>query len=316
MPTLDVVQPGLLTTVQDLGRWGWQSRGVPVSGAMDPYSHRLANALVGNAPTAATLEITLVGPHLRCADARLIAVCGAAFAVSVNGHAVPMNEPVELPPASTIRFGERQQGARAYLAVSGGIDVPPVLGSRSTYTDAAIGGHFGRALRAGDSLSLAAAHYPKRHRVIKIEWPDESGKGEVPVLRLMPGPHLQYVDRDALDVLTSGPYTIESQSNRMGFRLRGKSVRSATADALISEATVLGAVQIPSSGQPILLMADRQTTGGYPIIASVISADIGRAAQLAPGDVVSFAICSPKDAFAARMTIERCLIPIETGGNG
>jgi len=306
-----VIRPGMLTTVQDAGRWGFQSRGVPVAGPMDPVSHRVANALVGNDRGAAGLEITLLGPELEFDDERLVAVAGAAFELSLDGRAVQSNAPFIVASGSRLRFGAHGRGARAYLAVAGGIAIPPVLGSRSTHLVSAMGGLAGRALIAGDRLPLGD---PARHerrpllpRSAVVPLPDHHVQ-----IRVLPGPQVEYFSADALDVLQSAPYVIGQQSDRMGFRLEGSRLGHARGADIISDATPLGVLQVPASGLPILLMADRQTTGGYPKIATVISADIAVAGQLGPSDSLSFVVCTPREAMAALIAQERALMALES----
>lgn len=305
-----VIKPGMLPTVQDSGRWGFQSRGVPVAGPMDPVSHRLANALVGNPRDAAALEITLIGPELEFESERIVAVAGAEFDVTVDGKPAPSTAAFIVAPGMHVRFGARQRGARAYLAISGGIAVPPTLGSRSTHVISAMGGLDGRPLRAGDRLPLgqvaktSGAARPPEEPIIPL--PEKRAE-----LRVVPGPQQEYFAADALDVLQSGPYTIASNSDRMGFRLSGPRLVHARNPDIISDATPLGALQVPASGQPILLMADRQTTGGYPKIATVIAADMARAGQLGPGDEIVFAPCTMKEALAALIAQEQALLRVE-----
>ena len=306
---VSVIKPGLLTTIQDEGRWGLQARGVPVAGPMDPVSHRLANALVGNGRDAALLEITLLGPELEFDDERLIAVTGAVFDVWLDGRAVPHNAPFTAAAGSRLRFSERRLGARAYLAIAGGIAVAPTLGSRATHLISAMGGLGGRALRAQDRLPLGdatGAPGSAGQRVPIVPLPDRHAR-----LRVLPGPQVEYFAPDALDTLQSEPYVIGQNSDRMGFRLEGPRLTHARGADIISDATPLGVLQIPASGQPILLMADRQTTGGYPKLATVIAADMAIAGQLGPADTIHFAICTPREALAALIGQERALMAVE-----
>jgi len=305
-----VVKPGMLTTIQDAGRWGFQAQGVPVAGPMDPVSHRVANALVGNVREAAALEITLVGPELEFEDERLVAVTGAEFELTLDGRAVPYSAPFIVSAGSHLRFGERRRGARAYLAISSGIAVPTMLGSRSTHLVSAMGGVNGRALAAGDRLPLGD---PRRvegtalaPQPAAVPLPDRHAR-----IRVLPGPQREYFSDDALEVLQSAPYTIGQNSDRMGFRLEGPRLTHARGADIISDATPLGVLQVPASGQPILLMADRQTTGGYPKIATVIAADIAVAGQLGPSDTIEFAVCTPSEAMAALIAQERTLMAVE-----
>jgi antagonist of KipI len=305
-----VIKPGMLTTIQDAGRWGFQDRGVPVAGPMDPVSHRLANALVGNGREAAALEVTLLGPELEFEDERLVAVAGAEFAITLDGKSVPYSAPFIVSAGSHLRFGERRRGARAYVAISGGIAVAPMLGSRSTHLVSAMGGADGRALAAGDRLPLGDPRrfegMPLAPQPAAIELPDHHAR-----IRVLPGPQCDYFSDDALDALQSGLYTIGQNSDRMGFRLTGPRLKHARGADIISDATPLGVLQVPASGQPILLMADRQTTGGYPKIATVIAADISLAGQLGPADTIQFAVSTPAEAMAALIAQERTLMAVE-----
>ena len=300
----------MLTTIQDAGRWGFQAQGVPVAGPMDPVSHRLANALVGNVRDTAALEITLLGPDLEFEDERLVAVAGAEFGMALDGRPVPINAPFIVSAGSRLRFGERRLGARAYLAISGGIAVPPMLGSRSTHLVSAMGGAGGRALAAGDRLPLGDPRRVERMALAPqpaaVALPDHHAR-----IRVLPGPQRDYFSDDALDVLQSALYTIGHNSDRMGFRLEGPRLAHARGADIISDATPLGVLQVPASGQPILLMADRQTTGGYPKIATVIAADIAVAGQLGPADTIAFTVCTPAEAMAALIAQERTLMAVE-----
>jgi antagonist of KipI len=313
MASVRVISPGLLTTIQDGGRWGWQSQGVAVAGPMDPYSHRLGNVLAGNDSGAAALEVTLVGPAIEFEDERVAAVTGADFDLAVNGRSTAMNAALVVPAGAVLRFGGRRRGARAYLAIEGGIAVPPVLKSRSTHLPSAMGGLEGRPLRAGDRLPLG-----KRGRTpFSGEGAAKKGYGPFSVpegratVRILPGPQLDRFASDALEVLQSGPYLLDANSNRMGFRLKGRPLRHSGGAEMLSDATPVGAIQVPAGGQPILLMADRQTIGGYPNIATVISADLGLAGQLAPGDSISFVVCTLRDAMAALIEHEQTLMALE-----
>jgi KipI family sensor histidine kinase inhibitor len=293
---ITVVRPGLLTTIQDLGRWGYQHLGVPVSGSIDPASHRLANALLGNLPDAATLEATILGPELRFEQDATIAVTGGDLQPMLDGTPLTMGSPVRCPSGSVLRFGNRRAGARAYVAVDGGIAVPPVLGSRATHVMSALGGIAGRALRAGDRIPLGDRQ-PSSALTARDRRTREGGSVR---LRVMTGPQLEYAHPSTLQVLQETQFTVSPQSDRMGYRLAGNTLPTrGKSGEMISDATVVGAVQVPPSGQPILLMADRQTTGGYPQVAVVITADLPLAAQLSPGDSIQFELCSRADAIAA-----------------
>ena len=311
-----VRKAGLLTTVQDRGRWGYQARGVSVAGAMDSYAHRLANAIAGNDEGAATLEVTLAGPDLEFTDDRRVAVTGAEFEMSIGGRAVASNTPIRVSAGERLVFGRRVRGARAYVAISGGIETPLVLGSRATHLPSAMGGLSGRALKPGDELPLGrpaeAGHYDRSTPAVTgvaAGFSRTIGAGPV-ALRVLPGPQLDRFAARALDALQSAPYRIETDSNRMGYRLAGPRLGHAGDAQVTSDATPLGVLQVPASGQPILLMADRQTTGGYAKIATVISADISLAAQFGPGDEIRFVQCSPREALAALIAQEQRLMAI------
>jgi biotin-dependent carboxylase-like uncharacterized protein len=305
------VRPGLLTTVQDLGRWGYQSLGVPVAGAMDTVAHRIANLRVGNPGSTATLEVTMTGPELVFSDERVVAVDGAVFDVTVNGRKVPGVGPFVVPRAGMLRFGERVSGARAYVAVAGGFDAPIVLGSRSTYLPARIGGHGGRALIAGDQLLLGRPTPRRGPEPIATAPPVRRSPTGDRVVRILPGPQSDRFADDALETLQNGSYMILPESDRMGLRLSGPRIRHAAPGEVISDATAAGTLQVPSSGQPILLMADRQTTGGYAKVATVITADLPSVAQAAAGESLTFVVCSQAEALAALIAQEQAVLAFE-----
>lgn len=318
---ITVLHPGLLTTIQDEGRWGYQELGVPVAGPMDGVAHRLANAVLGNPHGAATLEATLVGPELRFEHDAWIAMTGADLQPTLDGRDAPMGIPVRCRAGSVLRFAGRRAGVRAYVAVDGGFVVPAVLGSRATHVLSGLGGVEGRALRAGDRLPLGRADLAARRAGVRDGDPAKadpymsadsarSGVGaDLQVgphgrpaggarLRMLPGPQRDHFTPFAIEALEQRRYIVSPQSDRMGYRLSGGRL-PAPAGEMISDAVVMGGVQVPPSGEPILLMADRQTTGGYPQLAVVITADLPLAAQLGPGDWVEFDMCSLWDAIAA-----------------
>jgi antagonist of KipI len=285
----------MLTTVQDCGRWGFQADGVPVSGAMDLFSHRLANALVGNQEEAATLEVTLIGPEIEFQEATTVAVAGAVFGLALDGVPVAINRAFDVAAGSRLRFGERLKGARAYVAVAGGIDVPVVLGSRATHLLTKMGGFEGRSLRRGDVLKSGSG--PTAGRVIgsALRLPDGGAK-----LRVIPSP-------DGFGLVASTRYIVSPRSDRMGYRLEGHASPDRPTGTVISAAVPSGAIQVTPTGQPILLMADHATTGGYAVAATVITADLPLAGQLMPGDWVEFRPCSLAEADAARRDQEAAL---------
>jgi antagonist of KipI len=297
--SVKVLRPGLLTTVQDHGRYGLQHIGLCPGGAMDPFALALANALVGNAPDEAALEITVIGPELHFEHDTLVAVCGAEFQ-----GGFPHNRPVLAPAGSRYNVGRAVRGARAYLAVAGGFAVDPVLGSRSTYLPGGFGGYKGRSLRHGDVLPLKENEV-KRFKSLKktrngtVRWsapPRTLPDREPIVVHVMEGQHFEDFDPAAQRAFFDTVWRVAPDSNRMGFRLGGAPIERGSSgqagDEILSGPTCLGTVQVPPNGIPIALMADHQTTGGYPKIAEIASADVPRLAQLAPGGKVHFARCS------------------------
>jgi biotin-dependent carboxylase-like uncharacterized protein len=285
---------------------------------MDPCSHRLANALVGNDADAATLEITLVGPEVEFEDERVAAVVGAEFALTLGGRVESGNTAFVAPAGSRLRFGSRGRGSRAYLAIAGGVAVMPTLGSRSTHVISRTGGLDGRALAAGDRLPIGEVNVVSRRELAGRSVSGHQLVEGIPALpdgharvRVLPGPQRERFAGEALDALQSAPYAITNDSDRMGFRLQGPVLAHKVGVDIISDATPLGVLQVPSSGQPVLLMADRQTTGGYPKIATVITADIGIAGQLGPGDTIVFEVCSRPSALAALIAQERALMALD-----
>jgi antagonist of KipI len=295
-----VVKPGWFTTVQDLGRYGFQQYGVPVSGAMDRRSYTLANRLVGNRDYDAALELTHKGPELLFQNDAVVAVTGADLAPSVSGIGIPLWTSLLVEAGSRITFGTRRAGARCYLAIAGGIEVPIVLGSRSTHLASQTGGMKGRTLAQGDVLVGGTPLHHQR-ATIGRSVPEKLRPvyATDATLRLLPGPQLSSFSEQALAVLTTNPYRLSSQSDRMGYRLEGPKLAHEGADQWISDGTAMGALQVPPDGQPILLMSDRHTTGGYPKIAVVISADLHLAGQLLPGDTVAFRMTTLPEAQAA-----------------
>ncbi len=306
-PTFEVRKAGLLTTVQDLGRWGHQREGVSVSGAMDRLAHRVANVLVGNESSAASLEITMIGPELACVRDTVVAVTGADLSPRVDDRPVACNQAIALQAGSTLSFGARRTGGRAYVACAGGIDVPIVLGSRSTHMPSGLGGVQGRPLRAGDQLSVRQRGPLPSRPISSAVTPTPAGGARV---RILPGPQAESFPSDALARLTQLRFAVSAESNRMGYRLKGPTVPVPSGE-MISDVMFPGAIQVPPSGEPILLMTDRQTTGGYAQLAIVISADVPLAGQLVPGDWVEFELTTPTEARAALAEQERALLHLE-----
>ncbi|RLC77332.1 MAG: KipI antagonist [Chloroflexi bacterium] len=304
----------MLTTVQDLGRFGYMRYGVPTSGAMDPFALQVANILVGNDPGEAALEITLIGPTLRATEDCLIAVTGADLGLRVDDREMPMWMSIFVRKGWVIEFTGRRSGCRAYLAVAGGIDVPRVLGSKSTYLNGGFGGFEGRALKKGDLIpvgkappdlvSLAGRFFPSEHI------PPYS---DSPQIRVILGPQEDYFTEEGIATFLSATYKVSPTSNRMGYRLEGPPVAHKERADIISDGIPLGAVQVPADGLPIVMMADHQTTGGYTKIATVISADIPLLAQCVPGtSTVSFKAVSIEEARALYIKMMESLKKVES----
>jgi len=305
--SLTVLKPGLLSTFQDTGRTGSQHLGVPVCGAMDVRAHRLANLLAGNAADPATLEITLAGPTLRFDAPACFAIAGADLGATLDGTAVPCHRPLVARAGDVLAFGSAapQAGVRAYLAVHGGYALAPVMGSASTYVRGRFGGHAGRALAKGDRIGLAAP-LPDRPddlaRLAKALWQQRvylpaalAGRAR-DSLRILPGVHWDEFDAESRRQLLHAEFRISPQSDRMGYRLEGPPLAMNAPRQILSEAASYGTVQVPAGGEAIVLMADRQTTGGYPKIAQVITVDLPALAQRRPGQTLRFAAIELDDA--------------------
>jgi antagonist of KipI len=285
-PVFEVLKPGLLTTVQDLGRTGGQAHGIGVSGAMDAFALQVGNLLVGNARGDAALEVAMGGLRVRCLEDRLVAVCGADPGALADGRPVPAWKSVRVRKGQEIVFSFPRAGVWSYLAVEGGIAVEAVLGSKSTDSRAGLGGFKGRALAAGDAVEAGAPAGAGEGRALAAaNVPDYASPATVGVI---PGPQEEMFPEDAVRAFFSNPYEVTSQSDRMGYRLRGPALRPRDRADILSEAVAFGSIQVPADGQPIVLMADRQTTGGYAKIATVISTDLPRVAQVRPGGKLAF----------------------------
>jgi antagonist of KipI len=323
--SIAVLRPGLHSTLQDTGRHGYQHFGVPVSGAMDLFSHRVANIIVGNESDCATLEITLQGPRLAFSEDTLVSICGADLSPTMDGEPVPEGKAVRIRAGSVLDVGTCRAGCRGYLAVSGGFEVPPVLGSRSTYEPARFGGLGGRALARADTLRTGP-HRPGLYPGLADElrrsrkafaFPKWSVNqhieklGRVPqVVRIVPGRHWEQFTAESRERLITSVFRIAPESNRMGFRLQGPDIVLEKPLELLSEAVSFGTIQVPPGGQPIVLMADRQTTGGYPRIAEVASVDLHLVAQLRPGDGMRFELVSLAQAQALHLCREQEMVAI------
>ena len=315
-----VLHAGLLTTVQDLGRFGHQRFGIPVSGAMDPVALRLANLLVGNGENAAAIEITLLGPRLAFDTSCLIALSGGDLQPMVDGERVPVGRALLVHAGATMSFGEAERGCRTYLAIAGGVCTPEVLGSRSTYVRGGFGGVGGRALRKDDVLAVGSTSALSRRISGDLEERSDARRVHVatwgassvlvprysssPSVRLLVGEHMHMLTPESRELLFRTEFRVGAQSDRMGFRLEGPALEVSEPTELLSEGVTFGTVQLPPGGKPIILMADRQTTGGYPRVGEVASVDLPLVAQLRPGHRIRFRPISLAEAHALYLARE------------
>jgi antagonist of KipI len=286
MKTIQVQAPGLLTTVQDLGRPGFGPIGVSPSGAADSISLRVGNRLAGNKEGVAGLEMMLLGGTFVFPQGAIVALTGSDFGARLDHVNVALGTAVQVRPGQTLRFGPTTSGARCYLCVQGGIAVKPFLGSASTHILSGLGGCEGRALRKGDVLRIGRAGKRFRRRKIAAQVSERLYGRKV--LRVTPGPQADWFSESSLGAFYAGTYRVGEQSNRMGLRLEGPAISLGGAREMITEGVSLGAIQVPAEGSPIVLFVDQQTTGGYPKIANVISADLHRVGQLRPRDELRF----------------------------
>ena len=304
---VSVVRAGFLTSVQDIGRTGYRQFGISTGGALDPFALRVANLLAGNDEGAAGLEITLGGLQLRFNDGRIVAWCGGEFDVQIGSQSLPAGHVAHLQAGDELKFGRARIGCRAWLAVSGGVDVPIVLSSRATDLRANFGGLEGRALRDGEVLPLCTWRgSPPQAAGISSwtaphDWANPASRH--PNLRFVRGVDWDRFNAATLQRLTRESFAVSSDSDRMGVRLSGPELPRVDNVDLISEAVAPGTIQVPPNGQPILLLGDCQTIGGYPKMAHVITVDLGIAAQLRPGDRVRFSEVAMADAY--RLLLER-----------
>ena len=327
--SLSVLHPGLLTTVQDLGRFGYQQDGIIVSGAMDATALRVANLLVGNTDHAAGLEITLIGPKISFETDQLIALTGGHLSPTINGQPVSLNRPIWVRAGAALAFGAPVAGCRTYLAAAGGVAVPLVLGSRATYLRAGLGGVHGRALRAGDQLPIGepSALSPLIQQSLPEIQPNQPWTQArwtpgpdlcptprpTPIIRALPGPEYGQFSEQSQHAFWQQPFTVTTEADRMGYRLQGPNLERLTQAELLSSAVTFGTVQVPACGQAIVLLADHQTTGGYPRLAQVISADFSALAQLRPGQQFRFAEVTLAEAQALYLAQERRLRELRRG---
>lgn len=286
MSSIDVINGGILTTIQDSGRYGYQELGIPTSGVMDDYNYRLANILVGNKLDEAVLEMTYFGPTLKFNEDLTLAITGSDMNPKINGQPAPMFETIKLKAGDTLQFGKVNEGVRGYLAFGGSIDVPLVNGSKSTHIKTKMGGIDGRALKPKDTLNIVGSKDKTMRRIPEEYLPKFN---HCNVLRLVLGPQDDYFTEKGIhDLFRSGGYQVTKDFDRMGIRLKGTSIEHKETADIISDGTTFGSIQVPANGQPIILVADRQTTGGYTKIGNVITPDLYKLAQMSFLDKVLF----------------------------
>lgn len=322
--SIKILQPGFWTTIQDLGRYGSQKFGVIVGGAMDALAVRIANLLVGNDEREATIEVTMFGLEMEFLDDHLIAVTGGDLDARLDGEKLPTWRPVLVRKNQVLKFNAPISGARAYIAFSGGIQVPEVMGSKSTYIQANIGGYDGRQLQENDVICFGEKTEIGKLLMEQLEEMDShyewcvnygsfySFKKEQ-TIRVLQGSEFDWFDEDSKHAFTNEAYKISLNSNRMGYQLEGKKLSLRKEAELLSEGVTYGTIQVPSGGIPIILMAERQTTGGYPKIAQVVSVDLPRLAQSQPGNTINFKFISLEEAEQLLLQQMRDLELLKTG---
>ena len=320
-----VLKPGLLTTVQDLGRPGYQQYGIVVGGALDAFAARTANLIVGNDDNAAVIEMAQTGPELRFEHEALVAWCGADFDARLGGEPLPPNRAVRVAAGETIGFAVARSGLRAWFAIAGGVDVPLVMGSRSTYRRAGIGGHQGRPLMAADTLPLGPPSDWAKQILASLRagnirataWtvrPDTMGRpAPAGVVRVLRGPEWEWFTVEAQLAFFRTDWRATREADRMGVRLDGPELTLEAPREMISSAVNAGIVQVPPAGKPIVLLPSRQSVGGYPRLAAVAAVDLRRITQLRPGDTVRFDEITFAMAHELYLARERDLNRVRTG---
>ena len=307
MNMLEVLRSGPLSTIQDLGRPGYSRYGVPPAGAMDPFALEIGNILVGNSRAMAGLEMTMVGIKAIFLLHTIIAITGGAGNFTLNGQTIPCWRCLLVEPGDVLDIGLITKGCRTYLTIAGGIPVPDVLGSKSTYLPAHFGGWQGRPLKRGDLLPGLPLPEGRTFRTTNLAYNKIPDYSEHCTIRLISGPDHELFSAETLETFYSNSYEVSTQSNRMGYRLQGPSLKFKQSGNLLSAAVVTGAIQVPPDGQPIILAADHQTTGGYPILGVIARVDFPKVAQLGVGKKLSFQGISLEDAQSLLREQERFL---------
>lgn len=327
MNGITVLTPGFLATLQDMGRFGYQKNGVIVSGAMDTYSMRLANILVGNDENEAVIEITMLGPSLGLSKGSLICIVGADLSPRINGRKVPFSRPIYIREDCILEFGACISGCRCYLAAAGGFDIPVFMESKSTYLRAKIGGKEGRALQKNDVLKLGNISELSMKIIKKIiteadlnesfafsSWYANIYKNQssgTAVIRVFEGRQFKCFSKESIEEFFNSPFSIDSKSDRMGYRLNGPKIELEDKIEMISEEVSFGTIQIPPDGNPIILLADRATAGGYPKIAHVAAYDLPKLVQLKPFDKIKFKKITIREAEVLYLKRERYIAELK-----
>lgn len=304
MSSFEILDAGLLTTVQDLGRHGYQRYGVSQSGVMDVFSARIANELVGNLKEDALLEMTLKGTSIKFLQEMVIAITGAECEAYINDKKIELWRSYKVFCGDKLKIGFLKNGLRAYLSFSGGIDVPLIMGSRSTNLKANIGGFEGRKLKVGDEIKV----FSKKNPILKKLKPEIIPKYEKEVeIGVILGQQEHCFSEKGKETFFTSEYTVKSESDRMGIRVSGEKIEHIDGADIISDGITFGAIQIPGNGQPIIMMADRQTIGGYTKIGNVISVDLSKLSQAIPGDILRFKKIELEDAVSKIKEVEELI---------
>ncbi len=312
MGQIRILNPGLMTTVQDLGRYGFQQYGVSASGAMDQFSARLANILVGNDEHEGILEVTIMGPKIEFLNSEVIAITGGDLQPLINNKPINMNHSILVNSGDFLSFKGLKSGCRSYIAFAGGIDVPIIMGSKSTFLRAKLGGYEGRVLNPGDLLQICKPRASVSDLVgRKIEDGICDYSSKIVELRVVLGPQDDYFTKEGLETFFTSEYTVTNNCDRMGYTLEGQKIQHKDGADIISDGISMGAIQVPSKGTPIIMMADRQTTGGYTKIANVITVDLPKVAQAKPGDKIVFKKSSLEESHLLINKLEDKIVEIK-----
>lgn len=288
MTIIKILKPGMYTTIQDEGRYNYQKSGMSVAGAMDQFSLRVANILVGNKEDEACIEATLMGPEIKFLGETMIAITGANLVPKINNMAIDMWCGVKVSDGDVLSFGTLKSGCRIYIAMANGIDVPEVMGSKSTYVKGKVGGFEGRVLKAGDEINIGSLANNNFIGILKLPTKFIPCYKEDNIVRVVMGPQDDYFTTEGISTFLNCPYEVTNEADRMGYRLSGTKISHKAGADIISDGITMGSIQVPGHGAPIIMMADRQTTGGYTKIATIITSDINIVGQLKPGDRIRF----------------------------